>query len=365
MSATPPRLIRVSAPVRLDFAGAWTDVAPFAERERGMVINAAIELRTHVELRTGTDRYALQSDDLAESISGATPEELTATGQLPLLVAAIRRYRLAPCAVRTWADAPPGSGLGTSGALSVALAQAAMIAGGDSRTAAEIAHEAWQLETVDAAVAGGQQDQFAAALGGFQCLTFDHASSGAERLRIDPAFADYLAAHTIVCYTGLSRFSGRTIMRVMQAYAHGDAAVVAALRGLVAVAHEMADALVGADLARVGRLLSRNWEHQRQLDGAMCTPAMATLEAAMGAAGAIGGKAAGAGAGGSMFFIIPGDMVAAAAAARACGAEVLPLRWAGGGVEFSASPAAGSPAPLLPFLHAHLRRPDRAPGDDR
>src|SRR2546427_10530133 len=65
----------------------------------------------------------------------------------------------------------------------------------------------------------------------------------------------------------------------------------------------------------------------------MRTPEMAQLENALTAAGALGGKAAGAGAGGSMFFVTGDDPAPATAAARTAGATVPPLRWAreGGG----------------------------------
>ena len=49
-------------------------------------------------------------------------------------------------------------------------------------------------------------------------------------------------------------------------------------------------------------------------------------------AGALGGKAAGSGAGGSMFFLGPDDPAPATAAARALGMTILPVRWAAAGV---------------------------------
>src|SRR6266511_5749812 len=94
----------------------------------------------------------------------------------------------------------------------------------------------------------------------------------------------------------------------------------------------MAEALRGADVARVGTLLSENWEHQQALDPAMRTAEMAQLEAAATQAGALGGKAAGAGAGGCMFFIMRGDGRQAASAVVGDGAKVLPLSWASEGV---------------------------------
>jgi len=45
-------------------------------------------------------------------------------------------------------------------------------------------------------------------------------------------------------------------------------------------------------------------------------------------AGVLGGKAAGAGAGGSMFFVAGEDVAGAIDAARQAGATVLPVTWA-------------------------------------
>jgi D-glycero-alpha-D-manno-heptose-7-phosphate kinase len=327
-----PQTIAVSAPVRLDFAGAWTDVAPFALEQRGVVVNAAIDLRTHVEVRTSEDRYRLRADDLDEDIYVATIEELARDGKLELLKAALRRYRPGPCSLRTSAEAPPGSGLGTSGALSVALVHAMTVASGKELPALDVAHEAWQLETVDAAVAGGRQDQYAAALGGFQRLVIDHGTPTSHTVAIDPAFAVYLANHIVICYTGRTRFSANTITRVMDAYTNRDSGVVAALHAMADLAEQMAEALVAADLARIAVLLDANWKEQQQLDPGMCTAEMAQLDQVMADAGALGGKAAGSGAGGSMFYVVPGNVASARAAARAARATLLPVRWAQDGV---------------------------------
>jgi galactokinase/mevalonate kinase-like predicted kinase len=118
----------------------------------------------------------------------------------------------------------------------------------------------------------------------------------------------------------------------MRAYEQGDRNVVAALHGLREVAEAMAGALVAADPATVGRLLSENWRHQQALDSRMCTPEMAQLEATVVAAGALGGKAAGSGAGGCMFFLGPDDPTAVIDAAKASGVRLMPVRWAPRGV---------------------------------
>jgi D-glycero-alpha-D-manno-heptose-7-phosphate kinase len=183
------------------------------------------------------------------------------------------------------------------------------------------------LEAIEAGLPGGKQDQYAAALGGFHRLEFEADLVRFEPLRLPAELAPWLERQIVVCYTGQSRVSGATIARVMGRYARRDPAVIRALEGLVEVAERMAESLAKGNPADVGRLLTLNWRHQQALDPEMRTPRMAELEAIMTEAGALGGKAAGAGAGGSMFFLIGGDAEAARRAARAIGVLVLPLQW--------------------------------------
>jgi D-glycero-alpha-D-manno-heptose-7-phosphate kinase len=328
-----PTEFRAAAPVRLDFAGGWTDVPPFSAREGGAVVNAAIGLAAHVALKLGGTRIRLVSEDLGQELECANSGGLVLDGRLDLLKAALRMFPVqSACTLTTRSEAPPGSGLGSSGALDVALVAALTCARGERLSERELAEQGWYLEAVEAKIPGGRQDQFAAALGGFHRLSFRDPDVGIEPITLDPACAAALERQTVLCYTGRSRVSGATIARVMSAYERGDRPVTGALRAMKDVADAMAEALRAADLARVAGLLSQNWNHQQALDPDMRTREMARLEHALAEAGALGGKAAGAGAGGAMFFITRDDAAPAIAAAREAGATVLPVRWARDGV---------------------------------
>jgi len=330
-----PTSFHASAPLRLDFAGGWTDVPPFSAREGGVVVNAAIGLRAHVELQLGGALLRLVSAELGETLECANSGGLVPGGKLALLTAALRMFPvLGGFTLTTRCDAPPGSGLGSSGALGVALVGALTRARQDSMSRQDVADQAWQVETIEAQLPGGKQDQYAAALGGFHRLTFRDPDVGIEPLTLDPAFAAALERQTLICYTNKSRVSGDTISRVMGAYDKGDSKVTGALRGLKETGNAMADALRAADLARVGVLLTENWKHQQALDPGMRTAEMTQLEDAATKAGALGGKAAGAGAGGCMFFVMRGDawQAANAVAVGGDGAKVLPLSWATEGI---------------------------------
>jgi D-glycero-alpha-D-manno-heptose-7-phosphate kinase len=330
-----PTEFHATAPLRLDFAGGWTDVPPFSTREGGVVVNAAIGLRAHVELKLGGLLLRLVSEELGETLECANSGGLVAGNKLPLLTAALRMFPvLGGFTLTTRCDAPPGSGLGSSGALGVALVAALTRARQDALAQQDIADQAWQVETIEAQLPGGKQDQYGAALGGVHRLSFRDPDVGVEPVTLDPAFAAALERQILVCYTNKSRVSGDTISRVMGAYERRDAKVTGALRALKDVGNAIAEALRAADLARVGALLNENWTHQQALDPGMRTPEMAQLEDAAAKAGTLGGKAAGAGAGGSMFFVMKGAARDAAAAVTAStGAKVLPLVWSPHGVQ--------------------------------
>ena len=326
-------LSRAAAPVRLDFAGDWTDVPPYSAREGGVVVSAAIALYARAEVVRRDAGYRLVSEDLGTELDLTGEAELAGAEPLPLLRAGLRMFPIGPCMLRTWSDAPPGSGLGSSGALDVAIVAALAGAREERLGVRAVADLACRLEGVEAGIAGGRQDQFTAAYGGFLRLEFRDPEAAVEPLALDPAFLADLERRMVLCYTGASRFSGATIERVMRAYERGDAAVSRSLDGLRAVAEATAEALRAGDAVRLGALLSENWRHQQALDPGMRTPEMARLEHAMRDAGALGGKAAGSGAGGSMFFLAPADPTPLEEAAHGLGMRLLPVRWATTGVQ--------------------------------
>lgn len=328
-----PTELGAQAPLRLDFAGGWTDVPPFSRREGGVVVNGALGLHARAELKIGGTLLRLVAEDLGETVECANAAGLVRDGRLDLLKAALRMFPVTGgFTLTTKGDAPRGSGLGSSGALDVTLVALLTRARQEQPSEREIAEYGWHLEVVEAAHPGGKQDQYASALGGFHRLSFRDPDVGVEPLTLDAEFAAALERQLVLCYTGQSRVSGETIARVMDAYERGDRAVTGALRALKDVAEAMAEALRAADLGKVGVLLAENWKRQLALDAGMRTAEMARLEQSMAGARVLGGKAAGAGAGGCMFFLTGDDPAPARAAAGAAGATVLPVRWEAAGV---------------------------------
>lgn len=326
-------LVTIHAPVRLDFAGGWTDVPPFSEREGGVVVSAAINRFTRVEVSRRTTGFRLIAEDIDQTLEVADRAALAPTGMLALLQAAVLRFpTFGGLELHTRSDTPLGSGLGTSGSLGTALVVALARLDGRPVTPLEAADLAWRLESIDCRLPGGRQDQYAAALGGFHRFAFQDPTMTAEPIPVPSDVRAELERRLVVCYVGQSRVSGDLISRVMEAYEGGEARVVDALHEMKTVAEEMTVALTGGDLTRIGALLSRNWACQQRLDPTMQTERMQQVETQALRAGALGGKASGAGAGGCMFFVAGEDPEAVARAVAEAGATVMSVRFERNGV---------------------------------
>src|SRR5215204_5682124 len=85
-------LYRAKAPLRVSFAGGGTDVAPFPEREGGLVLNATINRFAYGTLRPRRDdRIQIESVDFGETAQFGFRDAMVFDGKLDLVKAAIRR----------------------------------------------------------------------------------------------------------------------------------------------------------------------------------------------------------------------------------------------------------------------------------
>ncbi len=324
----PPR-VRARAPVRVDFAGGWSDVPAFAEAEGGVVANAAVTLYVHVDALMGGRGIRLVAEDLGDRVAVAGPAGLAYDGRLDLHKAALNMLPVSGgIELLTRSDVPPGSGLGASGALDVALVAALARYREEAYDRAELAELGFHLEAVELGFTGGRQDQYSAALGGWQELRFGGHGVVVHAIRPERDAVIELEAMLLVVYTGQSHFSMQTHERVWSAFAEGRGGVADALRTIRDLGTSAADALRAGDWQALANVVDANWEQQQRLDGTIATPGVRRVEEALRAAGVWGLKAAGAGAGGCLVAIVPPDARhAAVAAATAVGARVLECRF--------------------------------------
>jgi D-glycero-alpha-D-manno-heptose-7-phosphate kinase len=308
MQSVAEVVVRSRAPTRIDLAGGWTDVPPFAQREGGAVVSIAIGRYTYASLRRSGTGVRLRSDDYDAEVRAPDVAALRYDGTLDLLKAALRRMDIAgPLELITRADVPPGSGLGTSAATGIALVGAIAALGGDQPDRMALAALATSLEIDELGIKGGVQDQLAAALGGVLYMTFGAEGPGTTPLALSPGMEAELEKRLVLCYSGVGRVSGNIIERVQARYEAADPITSSALRELRAVAMRLRHALLDGAIDEVGPLLRANWDAQRALHPSITNPAVERLFAVAEQHGATGGKACGAGGGGCIAFLAPAD----------------------------------------------------------
>lgn len=338
MTRKRPQRFLARAPLRIDFAGGYTDVSLFAEREGGAVTNVAVTRFAEAELTLDGAGLRLASEDLRDELVLRGAKDLVYDGRLDLLKAALNVQPVTgPLRLETRADAPPGAGLGSSGALDVALAAVLGAARNEEHEPADLAELGYIAEAQELRVLGGKQDQYAAALGGAHLFRFNEGVEP-DPIALDEGACEALERHIVVAYAGESRLSGDLHARVWQAYQEGDAGVTAGLRALRDCAGHAAAALRAGDWRALGEVVGENWAREKELTSEIETPRLAELIAVGIDLGSWGAKALGAGGGGCLLFITPRvEELAEALAAR--GAALISLRVARHGVRVTAPQA--------------------------
>ena len=314
-------IVRARAPLRLGFGGGGTDVAPYCDLHGGHVMNAAIDKYAYVTVDDNIDGAlelsALDRDATLRCAPGELPAPGTVQPELQLLAGAYARIvrdhldgRAPALRIRTYSDAPPGSGLGSSSTLVVALVTALaeyfQLALGEY----EIAQLAWEIERSDLGLSGGKQDQYAAAFGGFNFMEFHRDRTIVNPLRIKDWVRAELEASLLLYFTGVSRESARIIDEQKRNAAAGQASSVDAMHRLKQEAVQMKEALLKGNLAGFAASMQSGWEAKKQMASSISNPTIDRFESVAVANGAIATKISGAGGGGFMMFMCdPADRV--------------------------------------------------------
>ena len=304
-------IVRARAPLRLGLAGGGTDVSPYCDRHGGAVLNVTIDRYAYTILVPGDDRrVSFAAPDIDAAYDGPADSDLP-NCPLPLHRAVYRRVvqdfrggEPAPCRITTFCDAAPGSGLGSSSTMVVSLLKAFVEWLNLPLGEYEIARLAYAIERIDAGLAGGRQDQYAATFGGVNFMEF-----GADDrvivnpLRIKNWIVSELETSLVLFDSGVSRSSAAIIAE--QSDQVGQGAPLAAMHAIRADAFRMKECLLRGELSAFAAGMRQSWEAKKALAQPISNARLDTVIAAGMAAGAQAGKVSGAGGGGFVMFMVP------------------------------------------------------------
>jgi len=306
-------IIRARAPLRLGLAGGGTDVSPFCNLYGGCVLNVTIDRYAYASIRQTNDK-AIRFSAADQNISVNLPvkAKFDLDGKLNLHKAVYNEIIATynddiPLAIEvvTYCDAPPGSGLGSSSTLVVAMIKAYVEYLNLPLDDYKIAKLAFKIERIDCSLNGGRQDQYSATFGGFNFMEFyDRDRAIINPLRIKNWIVCELEASLLLCYTGLSRESAKIIDDQSRNMSNGESDFLESFHRIKKEAIQMKESLLEGNFDGIVNSMKAGWESKKKSAASVSNLYIDEIYNAAINAGARAGKVSGAGGGGFMIFYV-------------------------------------------------------------
>lgn len=291
------------APLRLGLAGGGTDLSPYWNNYGGVVLSGTIDQYAYCKVEA-SDVWCFKSVDLDIEDTYENLDDQYVSGPLQLLINSYqyitRWHSKTPVKITTYVEAPPGSGLGSSSALVVALVAAISEYYSMPYDEYEMADLALKIERKICNLPGGKQDQYSAAFGGFNYIEFlQDGRTIVNPLRLNYKTQNMLEMNTVLYYVGSPRSDARIIEATSSNLKENEKTVEITHKIKEACIEFKRSLLVG-DVNKLSNLMNDYWNLKLQTSSKVGSPALIdTYEYAM-LNGATAAKISGAGGGGHM-----------------------------------------------------------------
>ncbi len=329
-------MLLVRTPVRISLAGGGTDLEAYYARYGGMVVSTAIDKYFYVFVNpSGGNGVHISSSDYRSFHRWSREEKPVWDGDLRLPRAILHEFGIHDgLSIFLASEIPPGTGLGSSSTVAVALIKALATLSGQRLPAGDLAELAARIEIEKLGSPIGKQDQYAAAFGGLNAIYFEGEGVRVEPLALDLELRANLEERLLLFFTGSSR-SANDILREQRAgTARGSGGVLEALHEIKKAAVECRSVLERGDLPRFGEILHEAWQHKKRLAGSITSPRIEEAYERARRAGAAGGKITGAGGGGFLLlYCEPPRQPALCAAMEALGLYRMDFHFDSGGAK--------------------------------
>ena len=289
-------MVGTRTPFRISFAGGGSDIRSFYTRHPGCVVSTAINKYMYILVHGYFDQKIQVKYSRTELVS--TPAEI----QHPIVRVALQQFDLGGVDINSIADIPAGTGLGSSCSFTVGLLHALHAYTGKFASKDLLAQKACEIEIDILKDPIGKQDQYAAAHGGLNFITFHPDETVEVQPIIMPQGARArLAENLLMFFVGGTRSAGE-ILREQQANVANDRAKFEGVKQMTDLARQLRNSLVNGRVEDLGPILDENWRLKKTLSSAISGDAIdATYEKAR-QNGAGGGKLLGAGGGGFLLL---------------------------------------------------------------
>lgn len=292
-------MIISKTPFRISFAGGGSDLSSFYRKEMGAVLSTSINKYIYLAIHPFFDSKQIQLKySKTELVSNM--EEIVH----PIFKTVIEMYNLNGVDIDSIADVPSGTGLGSSSSFTVGLLNVINAYKNKTISSEVLARMACNIEINLLKSPIGKQDQYAAACGGLNFITFHPDESvNVHKIIMDPLKKQELDENLVMIYTGDVR-SANTILE-QQNIAFEENVKFEIQKSMVRLAYDLKDSLENNDIDNFGRILHEGWLLKKSLVKCISNSIIDEIYENGIKAGALGGKLLGAGGGGFVLFYCP------------------------------------------------------------
>ncbi|SRR6266446_17128 len=292
------------APMRISFAGGGTDLEAYYSRYGGLVVSTTINKYFYTIITTDeSNDLQLISADYRSLFRHSPYQDLFWDGDLALPKAILHQFGVRRgMNLFVASEVPPGTGLGSSSAAAVALVRALSTLLEQPMTKQQVAELASFIEINKMGMPIGKQDQYAAAFGGLNMITFTNEGIAVEPLQIVPEIQQTLERRLMLFFTGSSRVSTSILKHQRKSTEEQNESVLQALHNIKQIAMQIRTCLERGDLDEFARLLDYSWREKRRLAPGLSNNFIDECYTLALAHGATAGKITGAGGGGFLLL---------------------------------------------------------------
>ncbi|MEI8206705.1 MAG: hypothetical protein WCG03_07500 [Kiritimatiellales bacterium] len=284
-------MIIARTPFRISFFGGGTDFPAFFQQHGGTVLGSTINKYCYISVHhlTAFSKHRFRAS-YSRTESVLAPEEF----QHPLIRETLLLLNQQEgVEISHVADLPGQTGLGSSSAFTVGLLNALYAFRGQRTTPEELARQAIHIERDRVGDAGGWQDQYEAAYGGFRRINFRKGqpvqvlSIGVTADRLQE-----LENNLLLFYMGTESSAESILQDQKKRAGENEKALLTMMQMVDHAERILAD---GGPLAGFGDLLHESWQLKRSLANGVSNSQIDQAYETARAAGARGGKLLGAG----------------------------------------------------------------------
>lgn len=288
-------MIVIQTPLRISFFGGGTDFPGYYLENGGCVLSSAIDKYIFVTIKKRFDkklRVGYTRTEMVDDVSEIDHELIREAMKITGIHDGVE--------ITTMGDIPSeGSGLGSSSTVTVGALHSMYTLHGDIVSTECLARQACEIEIERLGKPIGIQDQYIAAYGGLRFMEFGtNGEVHTEKVAVSFDNRRRLEENLLLFYTGTTR-KADVILKEQKQNIHDRKAILGQMKQ---IAYDARKKLEAGQVDAIGELLDDSWQLKKQLASNISNGIIDETYERAKAAGAIGGKVAGAGGGGFLLF---------------------------------------------------------------